>query len=246
MKYSISPFVLEIANRASKIPFVKPLLKPFYYAYKNIKERKRNKHFRLFALEALKRFDDCMSKNGFEYTLAFGTLLGAIREHGFIQHDLDIDVAMWNEQYTPELRVCLENAGFQLIHSFEVDNGTMGREETYCWNSIGIDIFYFYPPIDKYPYCCDFIGQPGCPTYRMSMNKFGGALPRRIELPMSRQRMRVQFEDTMFFVPLNAHDILQFRYGDDYMTPRTDWTIESYDNHIVVWDNKLGVYKESS
>ena len=244
MKYSIPHFVIESANKIAKIPFAKALLKPFYYPYKQYLRRKRNHHFRKYALEALKRFDSCLSGNGFEYTLAFGTMLGAIREHGFIKHDLDIDVSMWNDQYSQKLKLCLESSGFKLIHSFEINNGELGREETYCWNDINIDIFFFYPPIDCYPYCCDFLNQPGCSTYRMCMKRYGGALPRRIELPMTRDRKRVQFEDTMLFVPNNANKILEFRYGADYMTPRTDWTIGSYNTHIIQWTDQLGVYKE--
>ena len=244
MRYTLSNNIIETANKVSKIPFAKSLLKPIYYPYKKFLQRRRNEHFRRHALEALMRFDQCLSENGFEYTLAFGTMLGAIREKGFIKHDLDIDVAMWNDQYSPQLRHCLETSGFSLIHSFEVDNGKLGREETYCWNDINIDIFYFYPPLRELPYCCDFIGQPGCPTYRMCMKKYGGALPRRIELPMTKERVKVQFEDIELFVPSNAKEILSFRYGPDYMTPRKDWTIGSYDTHITPWNEKLGIFKE--
>lgn len=243
MKYSVPETITEIANQVAQLPFAKAILKPFYYPYKNYLRRKRNRHFRENALEALKRFDKCLESNGFEYTLAFGTLLGAVREKGFIKHDIDIDVAMWYDDYSDSLRICLQEYGFNLLHSFEIDAGDLGREETYVWNEIAIDIFFFYPAIDEYPYCCDFIGQEGCPTYRKCMEKYGCVLPRRIEIPMSRERVRTQFEDTEFYIPLNAKEILAFRYGDDYMIPRKDWTINSYDSHIIYWPEKKGIYK---
>ena len=138
----------------------------------------------------------------------------------------------------------LENFGFKLSHSFEIEGGKLGREETYVYNDVSIDIFYFYPAIDKYPYCCDFLGRPGCPTYQSCMKKYGGALPRRIELPITRKRKKTQFEGIELYVPQNANEILRFRYGDDYMTPKRDWTITSYNTHIVEWPEKLGVFKE--
>ena len=191
MKYSVPENLTEFANRVAQFPLAKAVLKPFYYTYKNYLRRRKNKHFREYALDALKRFDKCLEKNGFEYTLAFGTLLGAVRERGFIKHDLDIDVAMWHDEYSDSLRVCLQESGFSLLHSFEIDNGDLGREETYVWNNIPIDIFFFYPAlgVGKYPYCCDFVGQEGCPTYRKCMEQYGGALPRRIEIPMSKDRV---------------------------------------------------------
>ncbi len=50
-------------------------------------------------LELLKRFDKLTQKLGLDYYLVFGTLLGAVRQNGFIPWDADIDVAMHREHY---------------------------------------------------------------------------------------------------------------------------------------------------
>ena len=118
MKYSVPETITEFANQVARIPLAKAILKPFYYPYKNYLRRKKNSHFRKYALVALKRFDKCLEDNNFEYTLAFGTLLGAVREKGFIKHDLDIDVAMWHDEYSDSLRRCLQESGFTLLLSF--------------------------------------------------------------------------------------------------------------------------------
>lgn len=244
MKYIVPPFITEVAHKAAAIPGVKRLLKPFFYAYKDKVAQQRNEHFKKNALDVLKRFDKALTDANLEYTLAFGTLLGAVREKGFIKHDMDMDVAMWAEDWSPRIRKCLEDAGFKLWHSFEIDDGKLGREETYAFNNVAIDIFFFYPPINEYPYCCDFLGFPDAATYRQCNEKHGGALPRRIEIPMRRGRVLTKFEDTELYIPTNAHDLLSFRYGESYMIPNPNWGIRSNDTHIIEWTDKRGVYRE--
>lgn len=51
------------------------------------------------ALGVLKRIAEVCEREGFRYTLAFGTLIGAIRHHGFIPWDDDIDILMPRPDY---------------------------------------------------------------------------------------------------------------------------------------------------
>ena len=244
MRHSIERFLTEFAHKAARSPLVKTLMKPFYYLYKKIVKNNRNRIFRKYGMEALIQFDSCMQKNNLYYTLAFGTMLGAIREHGFINHDLDIDVSMFADDYSDNLRDVLGEYGFELTHRFLVDKGLSGREETYMFKGVSIDIFFFYPPFDKYPYCCDFLMREGTATFRESMNNYGSVLPRRIELPIERARKKVPFGNTELFVPLNAEEILSFRYGEDYMIPNPEWDVRSHDLHIVEWEDKKGIFED--
>lgn len=50
-------------------------------------------------LEILKDFDAFCRENGLSYSLAFGTLLGAVRHKGYIPWDDDLDVMMTREQW---------------------------------------------------------------------------------------------------------------------------------------------------
>ena len=51
------------------------------------------------SLRILKRITSVCEEHGFRYTLAFGTLIGAIRHKGFIPWDDDVDILMPRPDY---------------------------------------------------------------------------------------------------------------------------------------------------
>lgn len=57
-------------------------------------------------LDILIEFDRVCRKNDLKYTLAWGTMLGAVRHGGFIPWDGDVDVLMMRDEYEKYCRVC--------------------------------------------------------------------------------------------------------------------------------------------
>lgn len=223
-------------------PILKSLCKPFYLVYDlcvtRLKVKKRNKVFRENALKVIEAFDKCLTSNGFEYTLAFGTMLGAVREHGFIKHDFDIDVAMWINQYSVNLQKCLEHAGFVLDHEYTVDDGRSGLEQTYKYLDVTIDVFFIFPAIDDYPYCCDFVSIPTSTYFPYNEKLYKKVRARRLQLPWSKEFVRIPFQGLNLPVPSNAHEILSFRYGPDYMTPDPQWRYTVINQYTTLWEDK--------
>ena len=73
-------------------------------------------------LSVLKDFHEICIKNNYNYSLAGGSLLGAVRHKGFIPWDDDIDVMMPRSDYEKFLNYCNQNqVPFGIVNS-RVDN----------------------------------------------------------------------------------------------------------------------------
>lgn len=201
------------------------------------------KNFQEKGLRVLSLFDSMMTRNGFRYSLAFGTMLGAVREKGFIKHDVDIDVLMWIEDFKPSLLDCFTEYGFLISHSYSVDNDKSAKEITVLCDGVQIDVFFIYPPLEGRvnPYCCDFVVHPDCLSRDHSLRKYGGLLPRRIEIPMSPDVIRVPFETLSLPILTNAREFLRCRYGDDFMTPNPMW-VNAKNAYIIPWTEKVAQF----
>ena len=72
-------------------------------------------------LVLLKKFDAVCSKYGIQYSIGFGTMLGAVRHKGFIPWDDDVDIIITRENYEKLVRVPSEEYGdrffFQTVAS---------------------------------------------------------------------------------------------------------------------------------
>ena len=229
--------ISNIKKRLSRYPKLYAIGHSLFSPLNNLRielTRRINNHiYRKYALEALTRFVNCMDNNQIPYTLAFGSILGAIREHGFIKHDLDIDTAIWIDDYTDAIPEVLQRNGFKWLYRYTVADGKLGMEDTFSYRGVHIDIFYIYPAIDNYPYCCEFVRELG-----MESNS---RLARRIEIPFSHERRLVSFEDIQVYIPDNAEEFCEFRYGKNYMVPDPTWNWIEEKNSVYEWREMIPV-----
>lgn len=85
-------------------------------------------------LELLKELDRVCKKNDLQYTVAYGTAIGAVRHQGYIPWDDDIDVHMKYEDYKKLEEIASEELGEQFYFQSRKNNA---QNFTY-WNRIGM------------------------------------------------------------------------------------------------------------
>lgn len=139
-------------------------------------------------------FKSIMDKHDIHYGLWFGTLLGAIRENGFIKHDEDTDVFVLEENKNKVLNVLedFNEIGLKIIRYDESsDILSFMRDNDY------IDI-YFYK---------ESLGQ--------RVSSINGINAKYLE-----QMKNIKFLGTDFPVPIEAKEALITLYGQDWNIPK--------------------------
>lgn len=244
----INSFIANLAVKYRDNKLMRFLFVKLHRYYQNRRlenfRKKEKKAFRTNALEALSALDKCLKEAGIDYSLATGTLLGAVREKGFIQHDIDIDIFVWIEDYSSNLLEEMNRHGFDIQYSFSVDEGNLGREDSFRYKGVQVDIFYVYTPENQLPYFTDYTTFEDAPSRELSVKKHGGLKPRQISMPIVKEFKSVHFENLSLPIVINATEVLESRYGKDFMTPKPEWSPAEKNPFVEEMENKIGIFKD--
>lgn len=109
-------------------------------------------------LDVLDRIHAFCIQNDIKYTLAYGTLLGAVRHGGYIPWDDDVDIAMLRKDYDVFVKSFVDErykvASFETSHNLIAfakvfDNETVIVDRKASTHSLGVNVDVF--PIDDAP-----------------------------------------------------------------------------------------------
>lgn len=164
---------------------------------------------------ALRKFDEICRENGLKYSVAYGTLLGAVRHKGFIPWDDDIDVVMPRGDYEKLLALKYNDGRYEIkshrysknyhyIFAKLSDNSTFIKEENRDGQDIGlyVDIFpvdfvtseYYHKNYDRLnrqiPKYTDIYGKlgPNCntPNSQLSLKKIAVKYAHKLVMPLAK------------------------------------------------------------
>ena len=132
-------------------------------------------------LGLLIEIDEICRNNEIKYSLAGGTLLGAVRHKGFIPWDDDIDIFMERKEYDKFLQIinkktnaigvinCRSNRSFAYTFSKVYDKNTLIMDEFGHKGKYDIGVYIDIFPVD---YCSNSFGMAKCKTLTFNVLKY--------------------------------------------------------------------------
>ena len=189
------------------------------------------------ALMLLVDVTNVLDKYGCTYWLSDGTLLGAIRENGFIAHDYDVDLGVWAEDFDSRVvHELLSKFGCHILRlQGKPDDGmiiTMGRV------GIHLDMFFYYPTRQKFSTGASNSATYSCLYFlEKPYNTSNKARKYECITPKVKPLVRREFLGHEFWVPKNAKQHLKAIYGPEWQKPMADWDTERDQQNM----NLLGI-----
>lgn len=180
----------------------------------------------------LEKFIDVCKEERMEYWLDFGTLLGCIREGGFLAHDLDLDVGVfYKEKQHDKFLSKLEEKGFRLTKTFIYFDAIV--EQSFFYNHVNFDILYYYKNAQNklisynFEYKKNRESATDIVGYEYS-NQYAGLKEAKMgKIPV--------------FIPANANEILRTYYGDSYLVPDKNFDFKSMSTYRRIEDGNFKI-----
>lgn len=195
----------------------------FYYAEVELYHG-RKKIDREIAKENLQIFYSIIEETDIKYGLIYGTLLGAIRENNFIEHDEDIDIFVLSEYKSDFLRLLgqLKMEGLELVR-YNNDVISLMRKNEY------IDIF-FYVSRNKF----------GFKKIRVLNNNY------EIDAKYLEQIKKIDFLGMNISVPQDSEGLLVKIYGKNWKIPIINFNAKPNAFHAKVISLFPSIIKSSA
>lgn len=206
------------------------LYKPILEILNRLAFRVQARRMRNNGLAMLHSADEALTSIGMRPFLAFGTLLGAYREHGFISYDPDVDLGVFENEISPDMHSKLREAGFVLTRQIYMKGTNKVVEETYEYQKIHLDIFIYQQEGDEW---FSVIQHRHETKEWKDANATDGFPCERSYVPAS-ELERIDFMGVSVYVPKNSDAWLRAMYSDTYMTPVKNWSPEKYSTRRVI------------
>lgn len=206
-----------------------------------IQMRKQNRAFMQFGLDTLASAEEAADQCGSKLFLAFGSLLGAYREHGFIPFDCDLDTGMLAEERTDAFVDVMQQHGLTLLRQYYVKSTGRICEEKFDYKGVHIDVHYFYRNPQGDIYCELCLPHENKPWREANATDGFPAIIRTV--PDSTFSKR-DFLGLKVFMPDNTEAWLKTLYGEHFMTPDPQWTMGDHKKRAVMSTERL--YRRSA
>lgn len=207
-----------------KLGLFKPI-KKFLLLYYNPMAKKRALKY---VKEILCKVRPVLEKNSSEYWIDYGTLLGYTRLRKLLPGDDDLDFAILKNN-GESISGDMQKAGFILKKQLKVEGKV--TFEQYRYRGFGFDLFYYREENDKYItniWLPEHYNMPQKIAYKEGKCTLSETTFKKFETK------EVEFYNCKFRAPKDEGEYLAQHYGEDYMTPNPNFSLDDELNRKIV------------
>ena len=208
-------FIKKILRRG---PF-KVFYEPMHKLYRLYSVPHRRRLLKKRGPEVLKDLARVFKEHSIPAFAAYGTLLGFVREKGFIGHDEDMDFGVLPDRMTPQelLHVLLDKeTGFEVKFIYKYREQVI--EFKVIYKGIPIDFFFFDREGEHFiSHLLFYI--PGKEYNEPNANSI-----REVQFSAIDELTTTKVLGVDFPVPKNDIDVLESLYGPNWRTPDKNWS----------------------
>lgn len=198
--------------------------------------RKQNKAFSQYGLEALAAAEAAAAEADCRLFLAFGSLLGAYREKGFIPFDCDLDTGMLATERSDAFVQSMAQHGLSLLRQYYVKATGRICEDKFEYKGVHLDVHYFHPDAQD-NLCCELCMQHESKNWR-DANASDGFPAIVRTLPDTTFSLQ-DFLGVKVWLPDRTKDWLETLYGEHFMTPDPHWSMGDHKKRSVMSPERL-------
>ena len=184
--------------------------------------KRQNRAFMKYGMEALHEAVAATDECGGKLFMAFGSLLGAYREKGFIPFDYDLDMGLLASERTDRLVASMRKHGFSLLRPYYIKTTNRICLDKYDYKGVHVDVHYFYNDNQGNLYCDLCLPHESKPWREANATDGFPTIIRTVpDTTFSKQL----FLGEQVYMPDRTEEWLRTLYGDHFMTPDPKWTM---------------------
>lgn len=201
-----------------------------------IQMRRQNKAFARYGLQTLDLAVKSAKESDAQLFLAFGTLLGAYREKGFIPYDCDLDTGMLASQYSERFMERMRLAGFAHKRRYYVKATGRICEDKFEYKGVSIDVHYFYRD-ESGNLSCELCLPHEFKDWRAA--NISDGFPSIVRSCPFSTFSEHSFLGVQCYMPDEVVGWLTALYGEHFMVPDPKWSMSDHKKRARVMGERL-------